>query len=265
MDDERILEFPGLARPVSPLRSVAGRAAVLAVLLWLTAGGGIAPAWAAAAASLAVVPAEPAAPSDTFPHARHKQLACLTCHLSKSGSLLTFEPPRGCQICHHQNPTRRSCAQCHEPESIPAGVAVEVSITAASRPARARTIAFPHRRHADLQCTACHGQPVTLAPVDSAVTCQGCHEEHHEAGRNCAVCHRTATIAEAHAPPARPHVACDACHATAAIAPLPPTRSFCLVCHDPAVDHNAGKECSTCHLQADPAQYRARLLRRGTG
>ena len=264
MDDERILEFPELARPVSPMRSTVGRAAVLVVLLWLTAAGGTAPAWAAAAASLQAVGAAPAAPPDTFPHPRHKKLACLTCHLSKTGALLTFEPPRGCQICHHQAPTRSDCAQCHEPASIPDGVTVQVAIAAAGRPARTRPIAFAHQRHADLRYTDCHGRPVTLAPVDSAGTCRGCHDQHHEAGRDCAVCHRTATIAEAHSRPVHPHVACDACHATAAIAALSPTRSFCLACHDPAVDHNAGKECSTCHLQADPEQYRARLLKRGT-
>jgi hypothetical protein len=64
-----------------------------------------------------------------------------------------------------------------------------------------------------------------------------------------------------HARPARVHVACDACHATAAIAALSPTRTFCLVCHGPEVDHNPARECSSCHLQAAPDQYRARLLK----
>jgi hypothetical protein len=58
-------------------------------------------------------------------------------------------------------------------------------------------------------------------------------------------------------------VACDACHATAAIAALTPTRSLCLACHGPAVDHNPKRECSSCHLQAPPDQYRAQLLKRG--
>jgi hypothetical protein len=29
------------------------------------------------------------------------------------------------------------------------------------------------------------------------------------------------------------------------------------------VDHHAGKECSTCHLQAHPDEYRKKLLKQG--
>jgi len=103
-----------------------------------------------------------------------------------------------------------------------------------------------------------------MAPVDSAATCQGCHDKHHEAARHCAECHQTASITQTHAKPARVHVACDACHATAAIAPLVPTRTFCLACHDSAVDHYPPKQCSLCHLRAPPEDYRPRLLKRGS-
>jgi hypothetical protein len=140
-------------------------------------------------------------------------------------------------------------------------VAVPVSIAAAGKPERDRTVAFRHERHAKLRCTECHGQPVSLAPVDSAMSCHGCHDKHHDADRDCATCHRSASISVVHARPARVHLACDACHATAAIAPLVPTRSFCLACHGPANDHYAGHECSSCHLQARPDEYRARLLK----
>ncbi len=95
------------------------------------------------------------------------------------------------------------------------------------------------------------------------MTCQGCHDKHHETKRRCAECHQTASITEIHAKPARAHVACDACHATAAIAALSPTRTFCLACHASAVDHHDEKECTVCHLQATPEEYRARLLKRG--
>ena len=50
---------------------------------------------------------------------------------------------------------------------------------------------------------------------------------------------------------------------TAAIAALTPTRSLCLACHDAKVDHNPQRECTRCHFQADPEQYRARLRRKG--
>jgi hypothetical protein len=205
----------------------------------------------------------PSLPSDTFAHPLHKKLACLTCHLSTSGKKLTFEPPRGCQICHHQNPAKADCAECHTKERMPEAIAVPVSIKAAGKPARDRTVAFRHETHKDLKCAGCHSTVVSLSPADSVLTCQGCHDKHHADGRDCASCHRTATITEAHALPARPHVACDACHATAAIAALRPTRTFCLACHPPSVDHYAGRECSSCHLQAQPDQYRARLLKPG--
>jgi hypothetical protein len=220
----------------------------------------------ACAATRAEAAASPVAEaSDTFAHARHEQLACLTCHLSKSGAMLTFEPPRGCQICHHQNPIKSECGRCHEPGSIPETLEIRLAIAAAGKPSRDRPVSFPHERHAELGCTTCHGQSVTLAPIDSAGSCRGCHADHHEAGRACSVCHRTESITPTHAPPIRAHVACDACHPTSAIAPLSPTRSFCLVCHDSGVDHYAGRECATCHVQARPEEYRSRLVRYGKG
>jgi hypothetical protein len=175
--------------------------------------------------------------------------------------MLTFEAPRGCQICHHVEQARKGCAQCHEPAGVPAAISVHVAIAAAGKPPVDRAVPFRHERHASLQCAACHGQPVTLAPVDSARTCQGCHAEHHLAGRSCATCHRTDTITQPHALPVQAHVACDRCHQTAAIAPLTPSRSFCLACHAPAVDHHPERECSTCHMQASPEEYRGWLLR----
>lgn len=207
--------------------------------------------------------ARPALPSDTFSHTRHKKLTCLTCHVTSSGEKVTFETPRGCQICHHQSPLRSNCASCHTSEEFRFSDSVTVRIAAAGKPARERTIGFRHATHADLSCTTCHGRAVTLAPADSAATCRGCHTEHHEAGRDCAACHRTPAITHAHAPPAQAHVACDACHATATVAPLVPTRSFCLACHEEAVDHYGPRECSECHLQLHPEEYRPRLLRPG--
>jgi hypothetical protein len=204
----------------------------------------------------------PLPPSDTFPHSRHKKLACLTCHLSKTGEKLTFEPPRGCQICHHQAPDTTDCTHCHVKSELPMGLEVEVSIAAAGKPARERAVVFRHEKHADLKCTGCHSERVTLLPADSVKTCQACHDKHHEAGRECSWCHKSPVITQVHSLPVRVHTACDACHPTAAIAPLTPTRSFCLACHDPVVDHHPERECSSCHLQAPPEEYRAHLLKR---
>jgi len=127
---------------------------------------------------------------------------------------------------------------------------------------RERTVSFPHARHAELSCAGCHASSVSMAPVDSAATCTGCHDKHHAAGLTCSVCHRTPAISRAHAPPVRPHVACDRCHATTTIARLLPSRSLCLACHAPAVDHHPERECATCHFQATPDAYRAQLLKR---
>jgi len=199
--------------------------------------------------------------ADTFSHNRHERLACMTCHLSSSGSMLTFEPPRGCQICHHVEEARAGCARCHEAASVPDTLPVRLTIAAADDPPLARTVAFQHAWHSALPCTSCHGTQVTMEPVDSAQTCRGCHDQHHESGRACATCHRTESITRPHSQPVQAHVACDRCHATAAIAPLTPTRSFCLVCHEPTVDHHPERQCVVCHLQASPEDYRARLLK----
>lgn len=188
---------------------------------------------------------------------------CLVCHLSKTGEKLTFEPPRGCQICHHREIAARApCTLCHERERLPDTMIVRVGIAAAAKPVRERAVSFPHARHVELPCTGCHVSSVTMTPVDSAATCKGCHVKHHAAGLTCSVCHRTATTAEVHARPVRPHVACDRCHATATIERLTPSRSLCLACHAPAVDHHPERECVTCHFQVSPDAYRAQLLKR---
>jgi hypothetical protein len=205
-------------------------------------------------------------PADSFPHPRHTTVPCLTCHLDRSGAMLTFERPRGCRECHHRDPDRAECVHCHAGATQPDSIRARVVVAAAGRAGLERQVSFPHRTHTNLPCVGCHTAPLTLLPADSVTTCQGCHDEHHTVGRSCATCHRTAAILAPHRAPARPHVACDACHATAAIAALTPTRSLCLACHDAKVDHNPQRECTSCHFQADPEQYRSRLRRkRGAG
>jgi hypothetical protein len=201
-------------------------------------------------------------PADSFPHARHVKLQCLTCHLDKSGAMLTFERPRGCRECHHRDPERADCVHCHVSATQPDSIRVSVVVAAAGRAGLERQVSFPHRTHTTRPCVGCHTTPLTLLPADSVTTCRGCHDDHHTVGRSCATCHRTVAILAPHRPPARPHIACDACHATSAIAALTPTRSLCLACHDAKVDHNPQRECTSCHFQADPEQYRVRLRRK---
>lgn len=207
----------------------------------------------------------PRLPSDTFNHNRHEPLACITCHASATGhGRLTFEAPRGCQICHHQAAERNKCAACHTSQELADPRTVTVRVTVPKHAARARTVPFSHERHDSLACVACHARAVSLAPADSTVSCTGCHASHHEAGRDCATCHRTDAITDAHARPVVAHTRCDACHTPARIGPLSPTRTFCLACHAPEVDHHAPAECTACHFLSNPAEFQPTLRGAGT-
>jgi hypothetical protein len=218
---------------------------------------------ARAHAPLSWQPAEQ--PADSFPHARHRKLACLTCHLAAgSKGRLTFEPPRGCQICHHQSPGQRECTMCHEEgKSPPAEIPTQLTIAVPREDPLTRPVDFRHEIHAKLTCTRCHTTPVTLEPADSVRSCHACHADHHASGRSCATCHKTETITTAHKRPEFAHLACATCHTPARIAALTPTRSFCLVCHDKAQDHHPPKECTACHFLRTPEQFQAELARGG--
>ncbi len=199
-------------------------------------------------------------PADTFSHERHRRLACLTCHTTTSRTAtLTFEPPRGCQICHHQRPARSGCAACHQAEEIAPTRQVTVQVTVPREDPRPREVGFAHEAHDEIACVKCHTQPVSLEPEPAAATCAACHDDHHVARRDCATCHRTDQVMDAHRPPVDAHGGCDQCHTSTTIAVLEPTRSFCLACHPSEVDHHRQRECSTCHLQAEPDGYRPRL------
>jgi hypothetical protein len=203
--------------------------------------------------------------ADSFSHQTHKKLTCITCHSTTSKkSTLTFQPPRGCQICHHQRPTKADCTACHETDEIEPARTVTVEVTVPRQAPRDREVEFEHGRHADLACTDCHTTRVTLEPEPPVAACRSCHDNHHTAGVDCATCHRTENIIQAHAPPVDAHRACNDCHTSATVAALEPTRSFCLACHSTQVDHYQPRECTVCHLQATPGEYRPRLTEGGT-
>jgi hypothetical protein len=204
------------------------------------------------------------APVDSFPHDRHKQLACLTCHVTtRSNARLTFEPPRGCQICHHQAPATSDCSKCHASGELAPAHAETIAVAVTNQPARPRSVGFSHAVHSQLRCTTCHTTPVSLDPAAPVKACTACHEDHHSARRDCAGCHSGADIRTAHADSANAHVTCDACHRAATIARLVPDRGFCLTCHAARREHYATRECTTCHFQASPDAYRAHLRREG--
>jgi len=199
-------------------------------------------------------------PPDSFEHARHESLACLTCHTTSSAtSTLNFAVPRGCQTCHHSSTAGRTCTACHAPAGLPqASARMVVSIPA--HPARARDVEFDHTRHQDLACKECHTTPVSLAPAAPVAGCAACHEKHHTEAGDCAACHAGGDLEAPHTPPVAAHERCDACHTPARIAALTPSRPFCLTCHQPQADeHYSDRECTPCHLDATPAEWRQRL------
>lgn len=202
----------------------------------------------------------PPAPADSFPHARHATLACLVCHQTGTGhGRLTFEPPRGCFICHHQAPADRKCGSCHRPATYTPPKPATLTVTVPGRQPLPRTVEFLHERHETRTCVECHTTPVTLAPAPAV--CLDCHVEHHAAGRSCSSCHRLVAPTEAHTTLEAAHQRCDACHTPATVARLTPTRSFCATCHAPkARNHYDARECTSCHFLAEPPEYRTKLL-----
>lgn len=196
------------------------------------------------------------APPDTFSHTRHKNLACITCHVAARNARLTFTPPRGCQLCHHQTPARNDCARCHA-ASLAGDRPVAVAMAVRGHPPRERSVPFDHQRHAAQRCVACHTTEVTLAAT--ATACRQCHEPHHAAGRNCGSCHGGAEPKTAHATLADFHVACDNCHTEAVVAQLIPNRTFCQTCHTDKASHHTDRECTTCHFLASPDEFRVHL------
>lgn len=204
---------------------------------------------------------------DSFPHARHQSLACLTCHridVAGRAGRLTFQPPRGCALCHHQNwlagqSRPGDCARCHRSEVLAVPQVKEVRVQVGTRAPVARAVAFRHDRHAKLACADCH-RPPEATPADSVGNCTACHDQHHTEQSDCLQCHTRDTNAS-HS--RATHVGCAECHQPARVAKLVPARAFCVSCHAKERDHLPGRECSICHFLATPTELRPRLLRAG--
>lgn len=203
------------------------------------------------------------AAQDSFPHQRHRTLACLECHTTREGhGGLTFVAPRGCNICHHQAPATSKCDNCHKTGSLAQSHAMTVRVAIPDSAARPREVGFEHAKHPDLRCQECHTTPVTLAPRPQAVQCVACHEEHHGPAQTCSACHRGRDLKAVHAEPRNNHRQCDACHTRDMVARLTPTRPFCGTCHDAQrTDHYEPRQCTVCHFLTEPERLRPRLLR----
>jgi nitrate/TMAO reductase-like tetraheme cytochrome c subunit len=204
----------------------------------------------------------PPAVADSFRHARHAKLACLVCHETGTGvGRLTFQPPRGCAICHHQAPTSSVCSTCHQANEYSAAQHTTMTVKVPGHEPSPRPVDFFHAVHKERACLACHSTPVTRALSPTQAQCKDCHSDHHTVGRNCSACHTIAEPKFAHRTLEAAHQRCDACHTATTIAELTPTRSFCSICHTAkAKGHYEQKECSVCHFLAEPGVYRSKLL-----
>lgn len=206
----------------------------------------------------------PAMGSD-FPHDPHQRVACLSCHETGDGhGGLTFETPRGCQLCHHESGTERRCTSCHVGNHAPPALARTVTIAMPDRAPVPRSVRFEHARHETRTCTECHSTVVSRAVAPDKAACDGCHVEHHAVGSSCTSCHTAGQLVlDVHRTPGFDHRGCDGCHTKAAIQRLTPTRAFCATCHvDQRSKHYEPRECSTCHFMLTPTEFSPQLLRR---
>ncbi|MEZ4588974.1 MAG: hypothetical protein R2909_21590 [Gemmatimonadales bacterium] len=199
------------------------------------------------------------ASQDSFPHARHRSLSCIQCHTTRAGhGGLVFEQPRGCDLCHHQDPGTTTCANCHQSAELEPLRTVSLRVTVPKEAPRPRSVGFAHQSHAERRCVECHTTPVTMAASAPARECRSCHEDHHTAGRDCVSCHSGDVISRHDA--ASAHTRCDACHTKATVALLTPTRSLCANCHQPQrTGHYEPKECTVCHFLSEPGAFRSHL------
>jgi hypothetical protein len=109
------------------------------------------------------VPWPPPTAADSFSHARHTKLACLVCHQTGTGhGRLTFQPPRGCMICHHQAPATARCESCHQAEEVAPPKPVTVTVRVPAQQPRPRPVDFLHLKHPVQTCVECHKTPVKM-------------------------------------------------------------------------------------------------------
>jgi hypothetical protein len=201
-----------------------------------------------------------AAAADSFPHQRHTKIACVTCHLSdREHGKLSFERPRGCQICHHQQAAQSNCVTCHQPAELGAPRMETIHVAVNGAASHDRGASFSHQAHSSVKCIDCHTAPVTLRPDSAVRSCSACHASHHDAATSCASCHGGADLRPAHLPAAATHTGCDRCHDVQTVSRLVPRRSLCLTCHSERENHYPATECTSCHFQESPDAFRRHL------
>ena len=205
--------------------------------------------------------------------AKHAQVSCAKCHPpAKFGEPLGRAQFRGlktdCADCHqdpHRGQFARDCTKCHAtPESW-----------------RGSAPRFEHNRdtqftlvgkHSAVDCVQCHKPSPPGAALASArfkgldTTCEKCHAVQHPPsfGTTCTACHTPAAWPrkepafdhrrDFHFELAGKHLLakCSACHNTALMGVLDPTRRpeyTCVTCHQKDDPHKGslGASCSKCH------------------
>ena len=181
-----------------------------------------------------------------FRHAQHESLECRACHdTERAHGRMTITAPRGCDQCHHREATAEPCSRCHATGADAGRTYARVqNMTVAGR-AVTRNLSFDHGEHAEIACTQCHTEAITMAVA--AEPCAACHTEHHDVTRNCASCHEQA---EPDVHPLSVHVTCSGagCHEAVFLTGEPRARQVCLSCHREQTDHRPGEVCTDCHL-----------------
>ena len=207
--------------------------------------------------ALAAHPGDARSPQDTarFRHAQHRDVECTACHsMDRTHGGLTVTSIADCRTCHHTTSVAQPCAGCHTAAEV-RGLSFRVQRTLDIRIGRlnrpSRDLPFDHRTHGGEECTECHTEGLSLSAA--AVSCSGCHEQHHEPERSCMSCHAEPRDG---AHDAEAHLGCagSGCHATAtaSVRSVPRTRPFCLACHQDMTDHRPGRNCEACHSLPSP-------------
>ena len=183
---------------------------------------------------------------EAFDHLEHRELTCTLCHTSqRTHGEVTLESGRTqCMECHHRGVTSASgCTRCHSAAEVSAPRTVEVDMTVRGR-TFARSIAFPHGRHADLGCAQCHTQGVSMR-VER--TCADCHQSHHTATASCVTCHNQPNRPSHTSVVHTRSCAGSSCHESASYGAMAQGRNTCLACHQDRTDHRPGQVCASCH------------------
>jgi hypothetical protein len=186
----------------------------------------------------------------------HAKAECAACHTTKNerGAPTFIGVPRDCASCHkdpHEKRLGNDCSKCHD-ETSWKRVELQRFDHALAR--------FALRgKHADVQCSQCHGEPpkTKYHPLEFS-SCTSCHKDPHENhfGGECTSCHNekswTDVSMQRGAHPGlslgggHANVRCASCHDRGNTKP-PSRGGRCVACHQNVHDAKLGTDCAECH------------------